>query len=56
VAVGVGASGLAIGAVVVAAVLGIALAAALWGAYFDLSMLTAEHRLSERPGKRSGRG
>jgi low temperature requirement protein LtrA len=50
VAVGVGASGLAIGAVVVAAVLGIALAAALWWAYFDLVMVTAKRRLSEARG------
>jgi low temperature requirement protein LtrA len=48
VAVGVGASGLALGAgVIVAVVLGIALAAALWWAYFDLVMLTAEQRLKE---------
>jgi low temperature requirement protein LtrA len=48
VAVGVGASGLGLGAeVLVAVVLGIALAAALWWAYFDLVMLTAERRLSE---------
>src|SRR3712207_8928247 len=40
VAMGVGASGLTVGAgVVAAAVLGIALAAALWWAYFDLVML-----------------
>src|SRR5919106_1295079 len=42
VAIGVGASGLVIGTgVFVAAVLGIALAAALWWAYFDLVMLVA---------------
>ena len=47
VAIGVGASGVALGAeVLVAAVLGILLAAALWWAYFDLAMLTAERRLS----------
>ena len=47
VAAGVGASGLALGAgVIVAVVLGIALAAALWWAYFDLVMLYAERRLS----------
>jgi low temperature requirement protein LtrA len=51
VAIGVGASGLAIGAgVVLAAVLGIALAAALWWAYFDLVMLFAERRLSMAKG------
>jgi low temperature requirement protein LtrA len=48
VAVGVGVSALALGAGVIAAlVLGIALAAALWWAYFDLSMLSAERRLKE---------
>ena len=47
VAVGVGASGVELGpAVLVAVVLGIVLAAALWWAYFDLVMLTAERRLS----------
>src|SRR5215217_6456802 len=47
VAVGVGASGVGLGtSVLVAAVLGIVLAAALWWAYFDLVMLTAERRLS----------
>jgi low temperature requirement protein LtrA len=46
VAIGVGASGLALGAgVVLAAVLGVALAAALWWAYFDLVMPVAERRL-----------
>jgi low temperature requirement protein LtrA len=48
VAVGVGASGVGLGAgVLVAVVLGMTLAAALWWAYFDLVMLTSEHRLSE---------
>jgi low temperature requirement protein LtrA len=48
VAVGVGVSALALGAGVIAAlVVGIALAAALWWAYFDLSMLSAERRLKE---------
>ena len=52
VAVGVGASGVALGAeVIVAAVLGVALAAALWWAYFDLVMLTAERSLSEAQGE-----
>src|ERR687894_611128 len=47
VAAGVGASGLALGAgVIVAVVLGIALTAALWWAYFDLVILFAERRLS----------
>jgi low temperature requirement protein LtrA len=47
VAAGVGASGVGLGtSVLVAAVLGIVLAAALWWAYFDLVMLTAERRLS----------
>ena len=56
VAVGVGASGVALGpAVLVAVVLGIALAAALWWAYFDLAMLTAERRLFAAR-ERSGRG
>ena len=51
VAAGVGASGLALGAgIIVAVVLGIALAAALWWAYFDLVMLYAERRLSEARG------
>jgi low temperature requirement protein LtrA len=56
VAVGVGASGVALGAaVVVAAVLGIALAAALWWAYFDLVMLTAEQRLFGTHGEERAR-
>src|SRR3712207_5959266 len=56
VAIGVGASGLAIGAgVVVAAVLGIALAAALWWAYFDLVMLVAGRRLSAAKGEERAR-
>ncbi len=47
VAIGVGASGLALGAgVVVGAMLGIALSAAFWWAYFDLVTLAAERRLS----------
>ena len=46
VSIGVGASGLALGAgVVLGAVLGVALAAALWWAYFDLVVLVAERRL-----------
>ena len=56
VAIGVGASGLTIGAgVVVAAVLGIALAAALWWAYFDLDMLIAGQRLSAAKGEERAR-
>jgi low temperature requirement protein LtrA len=56
VAVGVGASGVALGpAVLVAVVLGIALAAALWWAYFDLSMLTAERRLFAARGEERAR-
>jgi low temperature requirement protein LtrA len=56
VAIGVGTSGLVIGAgVVVAAVLGIALAAALWWAYFDLVRLVAEWRLSAAKGEERAR-
>jgi low temperature requirement protein LtrA len=56
VAAGVGVSGLALGAgVIVAVVVGIALAAALWWAYFDLVMLTAEHRLSAASGEERAR-
>jgi low temperature requirement protein LtrA len=56
VAIGVGASGLEIGAgVVLAAVLGVALAAALWWAYFDLVMLVAERRLSAAKGEERAR-
>jgi low temperature requirement protein LtrA len=56
VAIGVGASGLTIEAgVVLAAVLGIALAAALWWAYFDLVMLVAGRRLSAAKGEERAR-
>src|SRR5215207_3127288 len=56
VAVGVGASGVGLGArVLVAAVLGSALAASLWWAYFDLVMLTAERRLSAAQGEERAR-
>ena len=56
VAIGVGASGLELGAgVVVAAVLGVVLAAALWWAYFDLFVLVAERRLSEAKGAERAR-
>src|SRR5215207_4024288 len=56
VAVGVGASGVELGpAVLAAAVLGTMLAAALWWAYFDLVMLTAERRLSAAQGEERAR-
>jgi low temperature requirement protein LtrA len=56
VAIGVGASGLALGAgVILAAVLGIALAAALWWAYFDLVVLVAERRLFAAKGAERAR-
>jgi low temperature requirement protein LtrA len=56
VAIGVGASGLELGAgVVLAAVLGVALAAALWWAYFDLFVLVAERRLSAAKGDERAR-
>src|SRR5918995_2331912 len=56
VAVGVGVSGLALGpAVIVGAVLGVALAAGLWWAYFDLVMLAAERRLSRAKGEERAR-
>ena len=56
VAIGVGAQGMAIGAgVFVAAVVGIALAAALWWAYFDLSRLSAERRLTAARGEERAR-
>jgi low temperature requirement protein LtrA len=56
VAIGVGASGLALRAgVVVGAVLGVALAAALWWTYFDLVVLFAERRLSAVKGEEQAR-
>ncbi|HSL00375.1 MAG TPA: low temperature requirement protein A [Rubrobacteraceae bacterium] len=56
VAIGVGSSGLTIGAgVVLAAMLGVALAAALWWAYFDLVMLVAGRRLSVAKGAERAR-
>ena len=56
VAVGVGASGLEIGTgIVIATVLGVALAAALWWAYFDLVMLVAGRRLSAAKGAERAR-
>ena len=52
VAVGVGASGVELGtSVLVTAVLGIVLAAALWWAYFDLARLSAERKLSAAQGE-----
>jgi low temperature requirement protein LtrA len=51
VAIGVGAAGLALEAgVVVAAALGIAVAAAVWWAYFDVVAIVAERRLRESQG------
>src|SRR5215203_2892744 len=56
VAVGVGASGVGLDPrVLAAAVLGTMLAAALWWAYFDLVMLTAERRLSAAQGEERAR-
>jgi len=56
VAIGVGASGLALGTgIVLAAVLGVALAAALWWAYFDLVVLVGERRLSAAKGEERAR-
>jgi low temperature requirement protein LtrA len=56
VAVGVGASGVGLGpAVLLAVVLGIALACALWWAYFDLARLSAERRLTEARGEERAR-
>jgi low temperature requirement protein LtrA len=49
VAIGVGAEGDVDAGVVAAAVLGIALAAALWWLYFDIVALVAERRLSNAP-------
>jgi low temperature requirement protein LtrA len=51
VAVGIGAAGIALGTgVVAAAVLGIAVIAALWWAYFDVFAVMAQRQLSERSG------
>jgi len=49
VAIGVGAGADVDGGVVVAAVLGVALASAMWWAYFDVVAIVAERRLSEAP-------
>ncbi len=51
VALGLGASEIGLGAgVIVAAILGLAIAAALWWAYFDVVAIVAERRLSETEG------
>jgi low temperature requirement protein LtrA len=56
VAIGVGAAGLELGAgIVVAAVLGVAVAAGLWWAYFDYVVLAAERRLSAAGGHERAR-
>ena len=56
VAVGVGVSGLALGSgIIVATVLGVALAAGLWWAYFDLVLLAAERRLRRAKGEERAR-
>ena len=47
VAIGVGARGTVDGGVIAAAVLGVAVACALWWAYFDVSALAAARRLGE---------
>jgi low temperature requirement protein LtrA len=49
VAIGIGAEGSVDAGVVVAAVLGVAVAAALWWLYFDVVALVAERRLSNAP-------
>jgi low temperature requirement protein LtrA len=51
VAIGVGAAGLELDAgLLIAAVLGIAVSASLWWAYFDVAAVLAEHRLREARG------
>jgi low temperature requirement protein LtrA len=56
VAVGVGASGVGLSpAVLLAVVLGIALACALWWAYFDLARLSAQRRLTAARGEERAR-
>jgi low temperature requirement protein LtrA len=51
VAVGIGAAGISLGAgVLAAAVLGLAVVAALWWAYFDVFAVMAQRQLSERSG------
>jgi len=49
VAIGVGSNAVVDGGVVVAAALGMAVAAALWWLYFDVTVWLAERRLSEAP-------
>lgn len=49
VAIGVGAAGIVDLGIVVAAVLGVALTAAMWWAYFDVVALVAGRRLAETP-------
>jgi low temperature requirement protein LtrA len=52
VAIGVGSNAVVDGGVIVAATLGIAIAAALWWLYFDVTVWVAERRLSEAtPGR-----
>ncbi len=51
VALGVGATGPLTPGVVVAAILGLAVAAALWWAYFDVVAIVAERKLREATGK-----
>ncbi|MGH2844631.1 MAG: low temperature requirement protein A [Thermoleophilaceae bacterium] len=56
VAIGIGAEGIELGpAVVVAAVLGVALAASLWWAYFDVVALVARRKLIEARGHERAR-
>ena len=52
VAIGVGAEGDVDGGIIVAACLGIALAAALWWAYFDVVAVVASRQLASRPAGR----
>jgi low temperature requirement protein LtrA len=49
VAIGIGAEGGLDGGMITAAVVGLALAAAMWWAYFDVVALAAERRLEEQP-------
>ncbi|MFN8224598.1 MAG: low temperature requirement protein A, partial [Gaiellales bacterium] len=49
VAIGVGSGAIVDAGVVVTAIVGIAVAAALWWVYFDVSSIGAEHRLREAP-------
>ena len=55
VAIGVGVTHLAISwPIVVAAILGLAVSASLWWAYFDTTALLGEHALTEREGRAAG--